>query len=907
VTRVEAELEQQVVGREQELSRLASFLDGSGPARALVIEGGAGAGKTTVWEAAIRRARLRGLRVLAARPSGAEAGLSFAALTDLLVGVDVARLEGVPAPQRRALDVALLRAEPDATRPGTRAIATGLLNVLRELAGAGPIAVAVDDVQWLDRPSAEALAFAARRLADARVRFLLARRSGLPSSLESALADGCEQLRPAPLSLGATRALLLLRLGSSVPRRVLRQLHESAGGNPLFALELGRMIAERGTPEIGEDMPVPDMVEELIGVRIESLPRAQRRLLLALALSPHLGAAQLEELGDADTYEQMVEDGLLLVEGDRVRPSHPLLAAAAATRSRARERRDLHLELSGLVTTDALRARHLALATVRPDAVLAGTIAAAAEGAAARGAREEAVELAEHALRLTPPDEPARSGRVLVLAAHLETAGEHRRMSDLLESELERIPSGAERARAWLLLSEGSNVRHLDEYTRCLERALAEARDDPGLHARAVAKMSSAVVGVERIEAAERAALEVLEDARRAGPDVERPVLFALAWARGLRGLPVDDVCDRWAAAAPSPGYLAESPERVAGQRLVWRGAIEQAQALFTGMLELADERGEPGSSAWARLHLCELALRAGSFATASELLDEWQRSSEGLLFVNPAYQRCRALLEAGRGNPAEAERWAAEAIHRTEEIGTQWDWLEALRARAIASGLLHDPASAATSLRAVWEHCGREGVSDPGVFPVAPDLVEALVELGETGEAAAVAERLTVLAREQEHPWGLASVLRCGALLHFDQEASGEAARAYEALGLRFDRARTLLALGRGERRRRKWGAARRSLEAAAAIFDGLGAPGWAEETRSELSRVGARKPQAEGGLTKTEARVAALAAEGMSNKEIASALFVTVHTVEVHLSHAYAKLGIRSRSQLGPRLSGR
>jgi len=249
-----------------------------------------------------------------------------------------------------------------------------------------------------------------------------------------------------------------------------------------------------------------------------------------------------------------------------------------------------------------------------------------------------------------------------------------------------------------------------------------------------------------------------------------------------------------------------------------------------------------------------------------------WERSSEGQLFVNPAHQRCRALLEAGRGNPAEAERWASEAIRRTEEIGTQWDWLEALRARAISSGLVHDPAAAA-SLRLVWEHCEREGVSDPGVFPVAPDLVEALVETGETGEAVAVVERLSVLAREQEHPWGLATATRCGVLVHFDQEASGEAARAYEALGLRFDQARTLLALGRGE--------------------------------RSELSRVGARKPQAEGGLTKTEARVAALAAEGMSNKEIARALFVTVHTVEVHLSHAYAKLGIRSRSQLGPRLS--
>jgi DNA-binding CsgD family transcriptional regulator len=211
-----------------------------------------------------------------------------------------------------------------------------------------------------------------------------------------------------------------------------------------------------------------------------------------------------------------------------------------------------------------------------------------------------------------------------------------------------------------------------------------------------------------------------------------------------------------------------------------------------------------------------------------------------------------------------------------------------------------------------VWEHTFREGVDDPGAFPVAPELVEALTELGSSDEALAVTARLRDLAAQQEHPWGHASAKRCAALVElaagtYDEAAAMlvEAADAYGQLGLRFDRARSLLSLGRAARRFRKWGAARRLLEEAAAGFDELGGSGWAEQARSELARVGARRPAPEGGLTATEQRVAGLAAAGLSNKEIAQALFVGVHTVEVHLSHAYAKLGIRSRAQLARRLS--
>jgi DNA-binding CsgD family transcriptional regulator len=225
---------------------------------------------------------------------------------------------------------------------------------------------------------------------------------------------------------------------------------------------------------------------------------------------------------------------------------------------------------------------------------------------------------------------------------------------------------------------------------------------------------------------------------------------------------------------------------------------------------------------------------------------------------------------------------------------------------------LVHEVDRAAERLHEVWEHTVREGVRDPGVFPVAPELVEALVERGELERARAVTGRLEQLAEQQDHPWGRVTARRCAsqtalALVYDEAAATGleHAAEAYARLGLRFDAARSLIALGREQRRSRKWGAARATLQRAEAAFDELGSPGWAEQARSELERVGARRPSPAGELTPTERRVAELAAQGLANKEIARALVVSISTVEFHLSNTYAKLGVRSRTQLAARLA--
>ena len=903
-----------VVGREQELGELEALLED--PSRhTLVLVGEPGIGKTTLWDAGVEAARERGLRVLSARPSSAEARASFAALTDFFDGIDSEALATLPETQLRALEVALLRAEPARAPPEPHKIAVALLNALRVLAADAPLLVAVDDVQWLDPPSADALMFAARRLEDEEIGFLLATRpAGGTSSLERALErTRPERLEVAPLSLGATRRLLSERLGLTLPRHVLRGVFDACSGNPLFALELGRALVESGLPAIGEDIPVPDTVEDLLGVHVAQLSRPTRRLLLAVALSADPRVSELEAFSDPVAVEDAVEAGVLVVDRDRVRAAHPLLAAAARKRSRANERRQLHLALAKVVADEELRALHHALATQHPDAKLAEAVSAAAAKASARGSVRDAVALAEHALRLTPLGADERSDRVLELAGYLDVAGEPQRLSDLLVPELDSLPGGAARARAELLLFECAVTD--DEAHQRLERALVESEGDAELRSDVLARMSiyATTVDAERIRDAEAWAMEALSLSGQAGPDAERLALTALAWARSLAGRSIDDVCERFHAVSDTAFHIAGSPERAAACRLIARGELNDARTSLADLLQLANERGEGWSSVVLRRHLCELELRAGEWKTASRLLDEWAESPDRDLMGSGTYERLRAHHAMGVGLPDDAKQWAASGVAEAEVTGARWHLLVAVRVRGAAALVAHEPALAAESLRAVWQHLVREGVEDPGAIPLAPDLVEALVELGELDEARAVVDRVSELAERQDHPWGLATAKRCDGLIRlagqtYDEEAAealAEAATDYEKLGLRFDAARSLLGLGRAQRRLRKWGAARQTLEQATAAFDKLGSHGWAEEARSELARVGARRPAPTGELTKTERRVVELAAEGHSNKEIAHALFVTVPTVEGHLSRAYAKLGVHSRGQLAARLA--
>jgi hypothetical protein len=360
-----------------------------------------------------------------------------------------------------------------------------------------------------------------------------------------------------------------------------------------------------------------------------------------------------------------------VVDGEHVRPAHPLLAAVARKRSSVRERREVHGVIARVVDDEPLRARHLALASTGANEQLASRLAAAAREASARGGRQQAVDLAAHALRRTPVGSAGRGDRVLALAGCLYEAGELRRLLDLLSEELEGLPAGTPRARARLLLGEGEGSRSLDEADGQLELALTECGDDASLRASLLAKRAAnaAASGVTRMRDAEAWALEALATADQR--EVERLALYALAWTRALTGHPVDDLCERSAVQADTSAYLVFCPERVAGQRHIWRGELERATQALGGLLALADERGEEASYFMANLHMCELELRSGDWAAARSRLDELAESSEHELTFRPQYQRCRALLAAGRGDVAgcssrACSRWRRSSWRRS-------------------------------------------------------------------------------------------------------------------------------------------------------------------------------------------------------------------------------------------------
>jgi len=345
--------------------------------------------------------------------------------------------------------------------------------------------------------------------------------------------------------------------------------------------------------------------------------------------------------------------------------------------------------------------------------------------------------------------------------------------------------------------------------------------------------------------------------------------------------------------------------------RLVFRGELARAREVFRGLLATAEERGEIRLGTVAVMQLCEVELRAGDTAAAARALaelDQWAALEPEMAGVRA---RLQATLAAVRGDPGRATVLAAEVLQGSDSDGYQWDRLEARRAAGLAALLDRQLERAVASLSAVWEHTVREGIEDPGAFPVAADLAEALAEAGRPAAAGQVIGRLAGLAAAQQHPWGLATADRAAATVTlaagYDEAAAARLARAaaaYRALGLGFDAARALLALGRAQRRHKKRAAARGSLEQARAGFAALGCPGWAQAAAAELDRVSGRRAAPGGGLTPGEQRAAELVASGLSNKEVAAQLYVSVYTVEAHLSRVYAKLGIRSRGQLARRL---
>ena len=446
-----------VVGRDDELGSIQGFLAEveQGPA-ALVLSGEAGLGKTILWEAGVEGARERFGRVLSHRSVEAEASLAFGGLSDLLEPVLEEVAGDLPPPRRQALEVALLLVAPGDEPPDPRAIGLAFLDVLRLLAERGPVVVALDDLQWLDSSSALVVPLALRRLRDERVGLLATLRTGpelgAPFELERSFAnERLKRLSLSPLSLGALYNLLRERLELELTRPELVRVLETSGGNPFFAVELGRELVRTGArPTAGQALRVPESLHELLGGRLARLPAASGDLLVyAAALARPTVQLVAAAHGDGDdvveALDPAVQENVIELDDSRVRFAHPLLASICYEQAPLRKRRAVHRALAGAVTDPEERARHLALAAEGPDADAASELDSAAELAAARGATAAAAELSELAAALSPGPEPARLRHLRAADFH-RLAGAQERAAAILEQLLAEVPSGVERA-----------------------------------------------------------------------------------------------------------------------------------------------------------------------------------------------------------------------------------------------------------------------------------------------------------------------------------------------------------------------------------------------------------------------------------------------------------------------------
>ena len=919
-------MDSDIVGRDQEIATAEAFLNSLPEGAAgLLIEGDVGIGKTALWRHLLESAEARGYRVLRCVGDRAEARLSFLGLIDLLVEVGDEELGRLRPLQRGALDVALVRHGPGPGRaPDAKTIALGARSVLVALAEAGPVLLAIDDVQWLDKATAFVLAFVAKRIAGHRIGVVATVRgphtSSDPLGLDRALgSERVQWLHVGPLSVGALGVLLETRLGHRHPRPVLARLAEVSGGNPLFALEVAQALGPAPVLDPGAPLPVPESLRELLVGQVTKLPSEGRRALLAAAALSHPRSGVVEAASSVAGLAAAEEAGLLRQEGDRVVFAHPLYAAVVYRSASVRRRRAMHERLAALAGDLEERARHLALAGKPPDKTIADALDTAAAGARARGAWNAAAELLELGHRFTPPEQVNEGRSRLVRAAeHHVHAGDRPRARALLEDVLASTPAGALRSEALRLLAEvHQNEDSFEQAERLLEEALVHA-DDPASRVAVLIALAFVSFNVGALDRADGHASRARVEAASLGDDALLAEALAIqAMVDFLSGRGVDWKMVEQALALEDPGRLVAlttRPRTVDAALTLFIGHPAAARQKLNALRDAARESGDESDLSAVLWWLSSLETAGGNLLAAASLADE---GIEVALLTGSESGRAyligqRALVHAHLGDVALARADAAEAARICASIGFWQPMLFVGSALGLLELSLGNPAAAWTAVRQLTEDAETRTILEPHLHQYLPAALEALIALGELDRAERLLDQFEARAREVDRTWALAHAARArGQLCAARGDLEGAEAHlrsalgSFNQLGMPFPAARTLLTLGQVKRRRRQRRAAREAIEEALGMFEGRGAVLWAERCRAELEVTPSRREP--GALTAAEQRVVELAAEGHPNKEIAARLFLSVHTVELHLSHAYSKLGVRSRAELAHRMTTR
>ena len=926
-----------IIGRRKELQALARFVDvipagGS----ALLLEGDAGIGKTALWQEGTAAARRSDACVLAARAGQAETQIAFATVGDLFAPTLDETLPRLPSVQRRALEIALFLREPDGPPPEVRLLGLALASAVQALARERPVLLALDDVQWVDPSSAEILAFMLRRLEREPVGVLATVRghpARAPLELDRAFV-AFERIPVGPLSIGAIHRMLWGRLSLNLPRPVLVRVHETSGGNPFYALELARALGDGTILPDGGPLSLPESLQSVVAARLGTLPRSVRGTLAAAAA---LAAPTVTLLGSlapeaVDHVERARSRGVLELDGDRIRFTHPLFAPACYSAMPLHRRRRLHARLARLDVDPEERARHLAIAATGPDEAVALALDAAAAHARARGAAQAAADLSERAVALTPSDALESTDRRRITAAeHCRYAGDLKKASVLLEEAVASSQPGRVRADA---LSGLAGARGMTEGFPAAVDLLRRALAEPDLEIRQEVNILCELAWMAHLGGDNREGARYAEAGLSLAEQLADPAILAMALAtvaqasfartggirRDLldRALELEQTLDgdgyaaagwwTWHAGLP----MRLSPSRVTFALLLGRSnRHDESRALWRALIAEATERADP-DVVRCLFFRAQMEMTSGEWDTAAHLCDEMMQLTReiGLEVFEPLGLSILAEIDAYRGETEKARRAIPELLRLTETSRFRWAAFRLRIAQAVLE-LSYDDGAA--SWRQVAQLLDNVEELDGYLAQLAGSAgIEAVLAIGDLPQA----ERLLAQIDRRAAGGDTALrplVLRSRGLLLAAQGDSERAIASLEAAGIApeppqgvnpFELARTLLALGTVQRRVQQKRAARESLQRAGDIFERLGARVWLAKARSELRRIGGRTAS-DDVLSETERQIVELVVAGRRNRDVAAELSLSPNTVAWNLSKVYRKLGVSSRTELAARIA--
>ncbi|WP_445152161.1 AAA family ATPase [Baekduia sp. Peel2402] len=902
----------ELIGRHAERERLRAFVEGG--RGALVIAGRPGVGKSALLDATIADPDRRVLRAIGVQ---SEITLPFAGLRELLDPV-LAEVDALPATQRHALRGALaLDDQPAGLDRGT------VLHAFAALAGAlAPLVVAVDDVQWLDASSREAIAFLARRAERLGVAVLVVR-----SLRGEPLADWPELPTLAVEELRRADALDLARRGGVAPA-VAEALVEAVGGNPLALVEgpAELTVAQRSGGEALPDLlPAGGRLTDAYAARLARLPGATRAAVLLAAASGDgatapLAAALAASGSGLGAFDPAEDDGLVLLDERFVRFTHPEARAAVYHAARPSDRRAAHRALAAALPPSQA-AWHLAITADRPDEELAAVLERSAHDAAARGAPGTALHAAQRAAALTP--DPVRARARALAAGHLALVAGRPETALALASGLPPAPDSAARADTQLLVGAATAQAGRPAEAHALLEAEADriAATDPGRAAVLLTQASIALMGAGPTGLIARIADRARE---LAGPGADlvpammeasaRAVAGQHGFARTAIGARMDEIL-RLDPGAPGHQVIA-----LAGMCLHWMEEQDEAVRLIAPVVATLRERGAVMPLAFPLVVLASVHARQGDFRGARELAQEAAALGEEAIgdFLQALTLNTRAFVGTylAEDDVCVANATTARAI--CERLGIYSH-------RAVSEQVLGMLALSKGDLVAAIDHLerGREyrlrfGAHDPGYMFNESDLTEAYARAGRLDDAARMLAELRAGAELTGGAWATAATARYAALLDGNDaidEHLATALAAHSRVRFTFEEARTRLIFGERLRRARRRTEARALLAEAEATFRAQGAVRWADRAAAELAaaggpvgstaNAGAGAPALNGvTLTAREREVCALVAGGATNAEVATALFLSRRTVEYHLRQIFRKLGVRSRSELAARV---